>query len=333
MIRNFFLCLCLFISSTLFGQIGGKHAFEFLNIPGNARLSALGGVNASRGGDINFFQSNPSLLTDSMDNNASLSYRIMPADIGLMNLSYAIDFKGAGIFSIGIHHVDYGTIHGYDAAGTETGNFNAGETAIFIGKVHKIRHFRIGANIKTVFSNVAGYRSSAIITDLGGAFEHPSGRLMVGLVIKNLGIILSDYTETSASTLPFDVQAGVTVKPEHMPLRFSFTAHNLTQPDITYHDPGSSVKAPRTLDKVLRHFNLAAEILIHRNFNVLAGYNFLVHQDLKLETTGGGAGFTVGIAVRVKSFELILSRGTYVVGNAGYAFTLTSDFNRLLKRR
>lgn len=302
-------------------------------MPGNARLAALGGVNVSRGGDINFSQSNPALLADSMARCASVSYLVMPANIGLMNLSYAHGFKTAGIFSVGIHHMDYGTIQGYDPAGVGTGEFKAAETAIFIGKSHQVHNFSLGANVKTVFSNIAGYRSVAIMTDVGGAFIHPSGRLTIGLAVKNLGFVLSDYSETSRSTLPFDVQAGVTVKPEHMPLRFSFSAHNLTRPDVAYDDPVSTAEAPGTLDKVLRHLNLATEILIHRNFNVLAGYNFLVHQDLKLETTGGGAGFTVGMAIRIRSFELILSRNSYVVGSTGYAFTLSSDLEKLLKRR
>lgn len=333
MIRNCLFYIFLFLSTAVVAQTGGRHSFEFLNDPGNARLSALGGVNVSRVNDLNLFQSNPALLADSMAQQASVGYHILPADLGLMNLSYGIDLGRAGVLALGIHHMEYGSFQGYDATGAETGEIAAGETAIFIGRGHTIGHFRLGANIKTVFSNIAGYRSTAIMADLGGLFSHPNGRFTVGLVMKNMGLMLSDYSGTSQSSLPFDVQAGVTVKPEHMPVRFSATVRNLTQPGVTYHDPASNTEAPRLVNKILRHFNFGAEVLFHRNFNVLIGYNFLAHQDLKLETTGGGAGFAIGIMARVKAFEFIVSRSGYVVGNAGYAFTLSSDFKKILKRK
>lgn len=332
-IRNCLLYAFLFFSIAAVGQTGGRHSFEFLNDPGNARLAALGGVNISRTNDLNLFQSNPALLSDSMAQQGSAGYHIMPADMGLMNLSYIGDFKKAGVFALGIHHMNYGSFQGYDPSGNETGQLEAAETAMFIGRGHTIGHFRMGINLKTVFSNIAGYRSAAMMTDIGGIFSHPEGRFSAGLVVRNLGLVLSDYSTTSRSSLPFDVQAGVTFKPQHMPARFSFTARNLNQPGVAYHDPAGGMEAPRTVNKILRHLNIGIELLFHRNFNVLAGYNFLTHQDLKLETTGGGAGFAIGVMVKVKAFEFIVSRSGYVVGNAGYAFTLSSDFNKLLKRK
>lgn len=330
MIRNPLFYILLLCSSPVLGQVGGRHAYEFLNVPGYARLAALGGVNVSRGGDVSFFHANPALLADSLSNWASVSYRAMPANIGVMNASYAINLKKAGVIGVGIHHINYGSIQGYDPSGVSGGKYTSSETALIISKSHKVNNFQLGATLKGVFSTIAGYRSSALMTDIGGIFHHPNGRLTAGLVIKNLGVVLSDYSQTSHSSIPFDVQAGVTLKPEFMPIRFSFTAHNLVRPSEIYYAQGSDTKPPGTLDKLLRHFNFAAEILLHKNFNVLAGYNFLIHQDLKFDT--GGAGFTIGMAVRVKSFELILSRGSYVRGNAGYTFTLVSDLNRLLKR-
>jgi hypothetical protein len=52
----------IFISSSLAGQ---TKSFEFLNVPGNATLSSLGGVNVSSANqNVNFFQSNPALAGD-----------------------------------------------------------------------------------------------------------------------------------------------------------------------------------------------------------------------------------------------------------------------------
>jgi len=182
------------------------------------------------------------------------------------------------------------------------------------------------------FSNLAGYRASALLADLGGTFIHPHHDLTVGMVIKNLGVVLSDYSGSRHSELPFDVQLGATFKPAHMPLRFSITAYNLARKNITYYDLMSGRDEPGTLDKVLRRFNFSAEILLHKNVNVLLGYNYRVHQELKLEEAGGSAGIAVGFSARIKSFELIVSRNGYVVGNAGFGFTLSKNIDRVLKR-
>ena len=80
-------------SSTAFAQTGGKKSFEFLNVPNNARLAALGGVNVSLADrDINFFFSNPALVGDTLAGFASASYQFYVADIGQATFSYAHNF-------------------------------------------------------------------------------------------------------------------------------------------------------------------------------------------------------------------------------------------------
>lgn len=326
------LYVALIVSSAAYGQVGGLHAYQFLNVPVNGRLAALGGINVSLIHDINFFQSNPALLTDSMHNGLSGSVRTMPADISMTSVSYVYDFEKAGTIGFGVHHIGYGSIQGYDPAGVETAEFRSGEVALVAGKSFQRDNYKLGVNVKGIFSAIAGYRSEAVALDLGGAFVHPDHQLVVGMAIKNLGLVLSRYTESGRATLPLDVQLGVTFKPEYMPLRFSVTGYNLTRSSIAYYNPDDGTSAPGTLDKVMRHFNLAVEVLLHRNVNILAGYNFLTHKELKLETTGGGAGLSIGVAIRIRSFEFIASRSSYVIGSSGYVFTLSYDFKNLLKR-
>lgn len=317
-----------------FAQIGGLKSFEFLNVPDNARLGGLGGVNVSLADrDLNFFYANPALSGDSLAGFASATYRFYIADVGQATFSYAHTFNKIGTLAFGIQHLGYGTIKGYDATGLETGDFKSGETALVISKSHQVSAFRMGANLKMVFSNIAGYRSSAVMMDLGGTFIHPERDLTVGLAIKNLGVVLSEYSETSKTELPFDVQVGATFKPEHMPVRFSITAYNLARKDVTYYDEDSGQDKPGTLDKVLRRFNFGAEVLIHRNVNILVGYNYLLRQELKLANASGGAGITVGFSARIKSFEFVFSRSGYVIGNAGYGLTLSKNIESMLTRR
>lgn len=326
--------LLLVHTASIFAQVGGQKSFEFLTVAGPARLAGLGGVNASLADrDLNFFYSNPSLAGDSLAGTASASYQFYVADIGHATFSYAHRFAGVGTMMFGLQHIGYGTIVGYDASGSETGSFASGETALVVGKSHQLGHFRMGANVKAAFSNIAGFRASALAADLGGLFIHPSRDLRIGLSIQNVGFVLTEYSQTSDTSLPFDVQLGMTFKPEHMPVRFSVTAYNLGRRKTVYYDAAAGQDEPGALDKVLRRFNFGAELLLHRNVNVLFGYNYRVRQELKLESVSGTAGISFGFSARIKSFELVFSRGGYVIGNAGYAFTLSSNVERLWKRQ
>ncbi len=322
--------LFLFVSTMAIAQPGGRKSYEFLNVPNNPRLAGLGGVNVSYlDKDVNFFMSNPALVSDSLAGWGSLGYQFFVADIGQATFSYAHDFDKVGTIGFGLQHIGYGTIEGFDQTGAATNDFKSGETVLIISKSHQVGSFRFGVNMKPAFSSLAGYRSSALLFDLGGAFVHPTQDLIVGMAIKNIGFVMHDYTESSSSGLPFDVQVGVTFKPEHMPLRFSFTAYQLMNSSL---NDKAEDNERSGLDKVLRHFNFGAEILLHKKVNVLVGYNFLAHQDLKLENGGGGAGVSLGVVARTKFFEFVFSRGGYVAGSAGYSFALLSNFNNFIKR-
>jgi hypothetical protein len=146
-------------------------------------------------------------------------------------------------------------------------------------------------------------------------------------------MVLSDYSGTSGSQLPFDVQLGTTFKPEDMPLRFSITAYRLAVSDNTYYNATAGEEEPGVLNKVLRRFNFGTEILLHKNVNIMAAYNYAIHQELKLANGGGGAGISFGFSARIKAVEIVVSRGGYVAGKAGYAFTLSVNADKLLRRR
>lgn len=322
------------VATSAFAQIGGSHAFDFLNVPTHARVAGMGGVNVSLADkDINFFHNNPALAGDTLNGFASAGYQFYAGDVGLALLSYAHDFDKAGQLVFGTQHINYGILQGFDESGIETMEYHAGETAVLIGKSHQIRHFRLGATIKAVFSEMAGYRASALLMDIGGIFKHPEQDFTFGLAIKNAGIVLSDYHEGRSQDLPFDVQAGVTLKPEYMPVRFSLTAYNLVKSDLLYYNPDMMETKPSTLKRVFSHLNLAAEILFHRNFNAMVGYNYLMRQAFKLDTGGWGAGVTFGFSVSVKPVEFVFSRSGYFAGTAGYSFTLSTSINQLLKKR
>jgi len=325
--RSFFIMIFFFFYNVVaFSQ----STFSFLNTSVNARLAALGGVNVSLANrDVNLFSSNPALSGDTLNGFASANYQFYLADIGQASFAYQHDFNKVGALAFGLQHINYGSIKSYDASGAELGDFSSGETVIVIGKHFQSNAFWFGANFKSVFSNLAGYRATALALDIGGLFTHPKQNFTVGLVIKNLGLTVSDYSETSSSSLPFDVQIGTTFKPEHMPFRFSLTVFDLTDFDTFEMES----EKPTTVDKVVGHLNVGTELLLSKNVNVLLAYNFRKRQELKIEEIGGGAGFSVGLSIQIKNVELVVSRGSYGPGQAAYGFTLSANMNKMVRKR
>lgn len=325
--------LTFIIVTSTYAQIGGTSSYQFLHSPVSSRANALGGVNVSLNDmDVALLFANPALVGDTLNGVASLSYQAFVGDISHTAAVYSDSYGGIGTITLGIQHMGYGTMDGFDDAGNATGSFSASETAIVVSKSHEVGNYRIGGSLKGVFSNLASYRSAALAVDIGAIFIHPENRFSVGMAIRNLGLVLTDYSETANSSLPFDVQVGTTFKPEHMPVRFSLTAFNLASTNVSYDDPADGEDNVSAVRQVLAHVNFGAELLFHRNVNALIGYNFLNHQELRLPEGGGGAGLSLGLAIRIKAFEFVLSRAGYVAGQATYAFTLSGNMNKILKR-
>lgn len=320
----------------------GQNSFSFLTLPNNARLNALGGVNASLfDKDINLHTVNPALLDSSQRGQLGINYSPYLAQSNFFALNYAPKFKnitGQGQWGISLQNLNYGSFQGTDAVGNPTGEFSANDFSLGITHARRINNISFGITAKLVGSILESYNSVAILTDWGGTFKHPKHDLNFGVVAKNIGFVVKSYGNIKPD-VPFDLQIGASFKPAHMPVRFSITAHHLYVFDIAYNDPtfnytfdNQGNKVPKrisTADKVLRHFVVGTEILIHKNFHLLAGYNHLRHQELTFNTLGGAGGFSFGANLRIKQFGFSFSRSSLTTGKGFFTFSVLWD---LLKR-
>ena len=319
-----------------YGQIGGKKVFEFLNLPTNARSAALGGVVISTTeNDATMFLANPALLNDADHNYLSVSHLGFYADIKYNTFTYSRKIDKLGIMGFGIQRMSYGEFESYDPSGNSIGKFDAAETAITISNSHLIGPFSLGVNLKFVQYSIYTFSASGLLMDFGGLYRHPEKELSVGLHVKSLGILLSDYSETSVGSLPLDVQVGVTFKPEFMPFRFTFTAYNLNRENTAYFDKNITDEddSPGQVDKIFRHINVGTEVVLSKNFNIRLGYNHLLRKELILRETSGGAGFNFGFMVRVNAFELAYTNATNHTNGGRSFITITTNLNRVLKKK
>lgn len=313
-------------------QLGGELGYQSLNVSSNPRSAALGGSTISLSdGDISQFFINPATL-DSVDA-GSIFFHLNPyfADAFVYSLAYSFNIKGTENFAVGLQYLNFGSFDLTDETGQKLGSFNASDYVFFIGKVHQVGPIALGGTLKFLNSTIDTYSSSALTMDLGGVFRiNPNWSF--AMVFENMGVTLTDYSKDSDKSLPFDVRLGTSFKPRYMPVRFTFTSNSLIRTNLTASNEDDD-RSSETIDKVLRRINFGTEFLLSKNFQLLAGYNHKRKQELRLDETGGGAGFSYGFMLKIKQFQMRFSRAVYhAAGGTSFISIQTNlkDFKKIL---
>jgi hypothetical protein len=326
-------------------QIGGRAAFPFLELSSSAQTAALGGMTASaRSSDPTQFLASPALLNADMDHVAAVSYVSGVADIKQSTAVYAFNTEKRGRFGLGLTYLNYGSIPYLDAQSNVLGTFSINEYALAAADSYTKGKFTFGLTAKLAVSSIAGDRAVGLAGDAGVLYKPQADQdFTVGLVVRNAGYMLKPYTAAAREPLPLDVQLGTTIKPEHMPLRFTFTAHHLQQWNIQYLDPNArgtldannvEVKPSFNFgDNLARHFTAAAELLLGKGLSLRLGYNHLQARELRLDNVGGGAGFSFGAMIKISQFQLDYTYATLQAAGSSNYFTLSRSLDSFLKKK
>lgn len=323
---------------------GGVSSFDFIQQSTNPRVLGVGGENISlKDQDHNLVLNNPALLNEEMEQYASINFVPYFSDIWSSTINYTFNLKQTGLWHVGFQYFNYGSFDSYSEDETFLGTFKAKDYAFMVSKSHTANQYTLGASLKFVGSTIGAYNASAFLFDIGGTFSHPEKDLTVALAIKNAGIVLGDYSSSSESTTPFDIQMGISFKPQHMPTRFSITTHHLHAFDIAFFDPENNVEldasgneveadAPGFGEKLIRHFVVGTEFIFSDNFQLRLGYNALRRKELRLDDVSGGAGFSVGFMMRVKAFEFAFTRAFYHTAGGISSLGISKNLKSIIKK-
>lgn len=335
--RRFLLSL-LTISLTLplSAQVGGISAYEFLNLPNSATVAGMGGHHiALMDDDLSLALRNPSLLNPEMDRKFALSHAFHPAGISNSSLAYGTyreDLKAT--FQAGLQYAGYGgDLVRRDNTGQALGTFSASDFAFTVGAARQFeKRLSVGANLKLISSQLAGFNSLAIGADAGVHYVDTSGLFGISLVARNFGRQLSKYDPTSnREPMPFELQIGINKELRYLPFRFSLIYRYLDRWNVLFDDPNAENQSiflafgeeetqrgagAIFLDNLARHIVFNGELLIGkaRNLRLRFGYNHGLQRELRLTDFRSGAGFTYGFAFRTKRFSLAYGRTTYHLG-------------------
>ena len=330
----FFLASSIIISAK--AQIGGDYTFSFLNLADNAKVASLGSdlISAFDSSDVNSGSYNPANIQES--HSKVLGFNFLPLKQGIKksSVSYTHTLNKVGALNFNLQHIGYGDIQSTDIYGNENGIINPQEYALSVGKSFTQKNFRMGAALKFAGSNLGAFNSHALMMDLGGTFVHPKKQLTVSLLFKNMGFALDKYTKNSDANLPFSVVTGMTFKPEHMPVRFNLTGHNLQTWDVQYLDPTNTftidndgnkiLGEKKTTEKIFRHLNVGTEFILSKNLQFRLGYNHMRRKELKT-TTNGGSGFSFGAMIRIKRFNFEFTKAYYFAGSGSAVLSFSTN--------
>ena len=345
-ILNLICALCLVFECI--GQIGGLSNFEFLRQSPNARATALGGSFISvSDGDIAAAWQNPGILDSTYSKRYAVNHNFHFAGIsnGLFSAGHYLTSRKLSLIG-GVQYVNYGTFDATNEIGVIDGTFKAREVAIGVGAAKQMNErIRLGALLKFANSSLESYSASGIVLDVGIYYSKPNANSSWGIVLKNMGVQLSTFTDEEKS-IPFDLQLAYSTRLKHLPFRFTIVGHRLDQWDIRYDDPDRQQEVDllgqmqttsafsKSIDNLFRHLIFNGEFLLGKKevIRLRIGYNHLLKKELSVTSFRSFGGFSFGFGIKVKKFRFDFGRGNYHLAGGVNHIGLSIDLNQYKKK-
>jgi hypothetical protein len=338
MIRTLLFASFFLFCTVLYGQVGGKSVYQFLNLVTSPRQSALGGKTLTIfDQDVNQAHFNPATINPEMDNHLSLNYGNYYSEVTYGTASYAYTYdRHVQTFHAGINYVNYGTFEGYDENGTPTTSFTGSDIALSFGYAYNIPYtgFHIGANAKLINSTLESYSSFGGAIDLGALYVDEDNAINYAFVVRNIGTQFTTFAGTQEK-LPLEVMAGISQQIENVPIRWHLTLENLQQWNVTFSNPAraqNSIDGSSTPEKTsifnnaLRHVIFGLELFPQKGFNLRLGYNFRRAEELRLLEQRNFSGISLGFGLKMGRLKLDYSYSRYTLAANTSLFGLTINF-------
>lgn len=346
--RNLLIVVLFFAGNFSFAQsgnvIGGNYVYQYLNIPASARVASLGGTYiTAKDDDINSGMQAASLLNSEMNKALTFSGVTYADGIKFGNVAFAKHYDKVGTFLASMNYAGYGQFLETDEFGNIVGSFKASDYALTLGYGKDLnRLFSYGAAIKFLYSDYYIFNSFGIAADLSATYCDTTRKITATVQFKNIGRQLKNYVDGADEPLPAEALIGISKRLAHTPLRFNFTYRHLEKFDLTYEDPldlgdvdpvtgEAQIKTINFWNKLSRHFVVAAEILVTKNFHINGGYNFQRRKELAISSRPGLSGFSFGVSMKISKFIISYGRASYHLAGGADHFSITTNLAEFVK--
>jgi hypothetical protein len=288
--KNGIILGLLLVAAPWCARSESNSVFNFLRNDVSPRAAALAGSFVTITNDPNSIFYNPAALSTLENPTGSIGFFKHLVDINAGYLSYGQQYEDLGYFGAGIQYTNYGTFDRTDEIGNALGTFSASDFALTLGYSNLFEeNVHYGANLKLIYSSIAGYTSTAVAGDLGILVQVPEQRLAIGASLRNIGRQMKAYMSTRED-LPLDFVIGASVVPRGLPLLLNLNFHKLNESQDSFTDR-------------FRSFTVGGEFTLSKVLQARVGFDNEKRKDLKLGTSSGLAGFSGGIGILVSGYR------------------------------
>ena len=276
--RLILVWIILIIVAALLGDVAvagsdvGRTSADFLQIGHGARAAGFGGAyTAVSEGAVSAYW-NPAGLAGLDRTEVSLGHFAWFQDITVEQASFALPLQAGPVLAASITYVNYGTIEGYDASGTPTGDLTAYDWVGGLSVAYPVTEaFSVGLTGKFVNQRLDEYSASTFAADF--ALKYRFAGFAIGGAVTNIGGKMKFDTESE--DLPSAARIGFAAMP--------FSGALIASLDVEQKFQG---------DLVIRQ---GLEFGFDERYYLRTGYDYLPGQDGKGLSTaisfGGGLRF------------------------------------------
>lgn len=330
------LLVFLFCASTLKAQ--NNDTYAFLDLPAASRNAALGGQAITIYDDnLSLAFDNPAHLSEKTHNDITFSYANWFKDVNIASVIYGRNLDNKNFFATGIRYVDYGKFQGYTESEQYTGSFTAKDMvaeAIYTRWLSP--HWSCGVATKIIYSVYEKYQSAGMAFDIGFSYHNIEKGVTAALVCRDAGFQFKGYYSIDGSqrfeSLPVNLMLGLSYRLPKLPVRFSFTYHNIQKWDLSFSTSSAvsdvmseSSSARQGIDMFFRHTIWSLEVIPTNYLYFVVAYNHRRHQDMAIASKRSIAGFSFGAGFSVKQFSVGFSILPYQAGKVGFNIDFSID--------
>lgn len=327
-------------------QVVNNSVYRALTYSHSARMAALGGiVLPMHDGDLQTALFNPSAISQSMNNQITLSYiGDFKENTHYATAQYSHTFDRIGSFAASLQYNNYGDmLYASESGYTDGSSFMPSTYAVTLGWGRELTDkWSIGANLKYLGNQFETGRSGALGVDVAATYWSYSNWAFT-LAARNIGYELYRVEmNNSEKWLPFSLDFTASKKLDHLPLTIIMGYHDIQRWSMTFDDPldlaenynpltgevEKPSKAAQFFTDLGCHLVLGGELELGKNLVLRAAYNYNTHNKMDVPKKRTLVGFSAGFGVKIKAFEIdyAISR-TNIVGSPHF-LTIRMDLSK-----
>lgn len=284
--KKTFVLLLTFVSI-----ISAQNTYEFLRLDVSPRAASVAGSYVAAGDDPNVMFYNPAGINTLQGMLTSFSFLKHLMDINSASFAISKEYEGVGRFSTGFKYINYGSFTKADASGNDLGTFGAADLAVFLGYGNQLdQNFYYGANVKFIYSGIDEVSSIGFALDLGLQYVIPEANWSFGFSALNLGSQIKSYYDVKED-LPVDIKIGLTKSFEKLPFKLFLSINKINEQQDN-------------IAKKFSNITFGTELKMGQSFRLRFGYDSEKRKELKIGTSSGLAGISLGFGLLVKNYNI-----------------------------